>query len=597
MQAEQVSQAAPRAVYQKHLAQRQGELQRSLARDRLLANLRLVVASLAALVAYLAWGAHRVSPWWLALCALAFVALVVVHDGVLKGSDKLRASIRFFEQGLLRLDGKWAGAGSSGSEFVDPAHPYAADLDLFGTGSLFELLCAAHTAAGEGRLADWLLGPAPAPEVRARQAAVQELAPKVSLREELFLRASTLRAAVHPDALVRWGEAPRVLPAWLALPLLALAGAGIFTGVGWAALGFGPLPFLAVLLFDWATGRWLRSRTSAALDALEQPGRELRVLASLLGRFENEPCSTEKLAHEQQRLASGGGASQQISRLARLIELADARRNQMFAPLAFVLLWAPLFALATETWRQRNGRSIAAWLSAVAELEALSSLAAYAFENPTDVYPELIGDGRVYTAVGLAHPLLAEAVANDVQLGTPLQLMLVSGSNMSGKSTLLRSVGVSVVMAFAGAPVRARRLALSNWSLGATLRVQDSLQSGASRFYAEIQRLRVLLELAEAKPPLLFLLDEILHGTNSHDRRIGAAAIIQAFVSRGACGLVTTHDLALASLADELGPTAANVHFEDRLEEGRLVFDYRLRPGVVQRSNAIELMRGIGIPV
>ena len=186
---------------------------------------------------------------------------------------------------------------------------------------------------------------------------------------------------------------------------------------------------------------------------------------------------------------------------------------------------------------------------------------------------------------------------NDLHLGDPVRVLIVSGSNMSGKSTLLRTVGINAVLALAGAPVRARQLRISPLALGATVRILDSLQAGSSHFYAEITRLRVLMDLARGPRPLLFLLDEIFHGTNSHDRQIGAAAIIRGFLNRGAIGLVTTHDLALTHIADSLAPQAANVCFEDQLENGQLVFDYCMRPGVVQKSNALALMRAIGLEV
>ena len=205
----------------------------------------------------------------------------------------------------------------------------------------------------------------------------------------------------------------------------------------------------------------------------------------------------------------------------------------------------------------------------------------------------------LFDARGIAHPLLPAGVAvrNDVCLDGNLRLLLVSGSDMSGKSTLLRAVGLNAVLAWAGAPVRAHSLAISDMAIGASIRIVDSLQDGKSRFYAEITRLRQIMDLAAEPRPLLFLLDELLSGTNSHDRRIGAEGVVQALVGRGAIGLVTTHDLALADVADALQPHAANVHFEDHLENGVIAFDYRMRPGIIQKSNALELMRSVGLEV
>jgi DNA mismatch repair ATPase MutS len=230
----------------------------------------------------------------------------------------------------------------------------------------------------------------------------------------------------------------------------------------------------------------------------------------------------------------------------------------------------------------------------------MCALAAYAFECPEAPFPEIADGGPLFVAEGIGHPLLpaARCVRNDLRLDAERRCLIVSGSNMSGKSTLLRAVGVNAVLAFAGAPVCARRLSLSPLALGAAIRIHDSLQGGSSRFHAEVTRIAELLRTAAGRAPLLFLLDEILHGTNSHDRRIGAAAIVHRLLERGAIGLVTTHDLALAAIADDGGGgTVSNVHFVDRVEDGRMVFDYRMRPGVVRRSNALDVMRALGIDV
>jgi DNA mismatch repair ATPase MutS len=260
-------------------------------------------------------------------------------------------------------------------------------------------------------------------------------------------------------------------------------------------------------------------------------------------------------------------------------------------------MWDVHFGLAIDAWRARHGRAVGAWLTAVGQLEALASLAGFAWEHPADVYPDLDEGEARFEAQALGHPLMLEArcVRNDVALGGATRVLIVSGSNMSGKSTLLRAVGVNAVLALAGAPVRASRLRLSPLAVGATLRIRDSLQEGTSRFYAELVRLRDLVHIAAGPIPLLFLLDEILHGTNSHDRRLGAAAVVSGLVERGAIGLVTTHDLALSAVADDPGVRAVNVHFEDRLEDGQMRFDYRMRPGVVRTSNALALMRTLGL--
>jgi len=353
---------------------------------------------------------------------------------------------------------------------------------------------------------------------------------------------------------------------------------------------------LVEVVFTYRMRRGIRD----VVKAVEQSGQDLSLFATVLERLERETFSTTRLAELRTRLETKGlPASRRISRLNRLIVLLDSQRNPLFAPVAALLLWEVHIAFAIESWRKETGPAIAGWLGATSEFEALSALGGYAYENPTDPFPEICDSPRCYEGADLGHPLIGRdrCVRNSVRLGDAVQVLIVSGSNMSGKSTLLRIIGINAVLALAGAPVRARSLRLSPLVIGASIRLLDSLQEGTSRFYAEITRLRKLVDLAEGTLPLLFLLDELLHGTNSHDRSVGAEAVVKGLVRRGAIGLLTTHDLALARIADELAPHAANVHFEDSIESGRIIFDYRLREGVVRKSNAIELMRSIGLEV
>jgi DNA mismatch repair ATPase MutS len=253
-------------------------------------------------------------------------------------------------------------------------------------------------------------------------------------------------------------------------------------------------------------------------------------------------------------------------------------------------------AHAIENWRARIGPALPGWLEAVGEFEALVALAGYAHEHPDDVFPEIVTAPCLH-ASGLGHPLLpaSACVRNDVALDPEHALLLISGSNMSGKSTLLRAVGLAVVLGQAGAPVRAQALRFSPMPLGTCISIHDSLREGSSRFWAEITRLRAIDMATAGGRPLLFLLDELLSGTNSHDRLLGARAVLRQLLAHGAIGMVTTHDLALAQLADELSPRASNAHFEDGVRDGKMVFDYRMRPGVVERGNALALMRLLGL--
>jgi DNA mismatch repair ATPase MutS len=265
-----------------------------------------------------------------------------------------------------------------------------------------------------------------------------------------------------------------------------------------------------------------------------------------------------------------------------------------------VLMWKEQAAMAVESWRHESGPFIARWIHAVGEFEALSSFAALAFERPDWIFPTLLTEpGALVEAEALRHPLLpaAKCIPNDLRIGGEVRLLIVSGSNMSGKSTLLRAAGLNAILAWAGAPAAAAALRVSRLQVAASMRVVDSLQDNRSRFFTEVTRIRQIVDLAHGAAAVFFLLDELLSGTNSHDRAIGAAGIARALVQSGAIGLITTHDLALAKLAQDLPSTVENVHFEDQIASGEIHFDYKLRPGVVTRSNALELMRIVGLNV
>lgn len=589
----------PREEYKLRVEARVAEADRHFQRFRRVGFVRL--ALLATMVVLLFWFATGgLSFWWLLTPVISFLVLASVQQGITEARRRCERAADLYRQGLARLDDRWAGKGSTGERFVDGSHPYAEDLDLFGAGSLFELLSRARTRIGEETLAEWLLAPSTRDVILARQMAIDELRPCLDLREDLALLGEGIHTGSDARALTRWASAPpwRISSGirWMARALAILAMAGLvmwFVGFGWRY-------FLTAVLLGQIFGFFLRGPVQQVISAVDTPGKDLQLLVDVLRRLEREKFTSPRLVQMRLELDVGGvPPSQQIARLKRLIELLDSRRNLFFAPVAFILLWPLQCAIAIELWRQNTGPAVARWLAAVGEFEALSSLAGYAFEHPADPFPELVSGVVCFDGEDLGHPLIPERnnVRTNLRLSDSPSVLIVSGSNMSGKSTLLRTVGVNTVLALAGAPVRAQRLRISPLQVGASIRIQDSLQAGASRFYAEITRLRQIVGLAIGSRPVLFLLDEILHGTNSHDRRTGAEGVVRGLVERGAIGLVTTHDLALTHIVERLNSRAANVHFEDHLEAGKMTFDYLLRPGVLQKSNALELMRSVGLEV
>ncbi len=593
----------PSEEYKQRLTARRESVERYKKFDRMLNIVRL-----AAWFVFFAmlWMALRLDliPVWMALSPiLIFLGIAIARSHIETRLRRAQRSVAFYERGLARIEDRWMG-GMGGAPSVTSAaenHLYAAALDIFGKDSLFELISTARTRSGEEKLAKWLSAPAPTGEIRMRQQCVDELRNNIDLREALAVLGPEMRATVHPELMTRWGLAPPVLqspPARVIAPIIAVF--VYYTEIDFWFVNGNIWPAIIALILAGAFGLHYRTRVREVIESVEKPERELEIISLVLARLEREEFRSPRLRELRRTFDTNGRPpSKQIARLIRRIDMLNSRLNHAFTLLGNLMLWSTQWTFAIEAWRRDCGAALEHWLDAIGEIEALCSLAGYAYEHPEDPFPEIVEDRACFEGDELRHPLLPQnrSVPNTVRLGQDLQLLVVSGSNMSGKSTLLRTVGVNVALALAGAPVRAKRFRLSPLAMGATLRVQDSLQDGTSQFYAEILRLRSIMELTEGPVAVLFLLDEILHGTNSHDRAIGAEAVVKSLVERGAIGLVTTHDLALAKVADGLAPRAANVHFQDHLENGKMVFDYRLHPGVVQKSNALELMRAVGLKV
>jgi hypothetical protein len=577
---------------------------------------------------------------WLLAPVAVFVWLVRRHAGILRARELAVRGINFYERGLARLEDRWPGTGEPGERFCDDGHVYANDLNLFGRGSLFELLSLARTRTGEATLARWLTAAADPPEIQERQAAVAAFAAALDLREQLALSGADFDASVNTERLLDWAEAPmpprRTLRAvvWFFTVSTVLAIVYfVLTSVWWPLSAIMMLHAVALRQFRDEIDTILSTRQPAAAsavvaDVLTHRSRDLDAVADLLMNLERAHFENRRLVLLHSRLTNAGlPASRIIRHLDRLSEVHDSLTNAAVIPLGMfmfggssgqdwivalavilgglLLLVRPHLALAVERWRSRHGHQVRVWIEAIAEFEALSSLAGYRYEHQDDPFPEIVTPdaglrtGALFDGVQLGHPLLPRAamVPNDVRLRGETRLLVVSGSNMSGKSTLLRTVGINTVMALAGAPVRAVSLRLSPLAVGATLQIQDSLLEGRSRFYAEITRIRTLADITAGPVPLFFLLDELFHGTNSHDRLLGAQGVLRSLLDRGAIGLITTHDLALTAMTHELGPRSVNVHFEDRFEDGAIMFDYRMQPGPVTRSNALALMRAVGLDV
>jgi hypothetical protein len=582
--------------YQRRLRLHESSAAQLNRRHLWLGNIRIAVF---VAIVVLAWFSRSSSlVFYLLLAAIVFfIVLGLVHRRVMREMNRAKRAAAVYLRGLAHMEDRWAGSGDTGEEFKDPLHPYAEDLDILGQSSLFQLLSTARTRMGKQRLAEWLLAPASAQEIQERQAAIVEFKQKVSLREDLLVAGESERIQAHPEELARWAQEHSGLSdgRWWALPLAIISMAALV----YAFISLWT-PFILSILINGGIMYRLRHRLSKVFAGLDETHKDLDSLAEVLRRIEVEKFESPLLQRLQAQLKTHGlTPSECIARLDTLSDLDDSRHNWFVRLFDVPLLYSLQLAFALDRWRSKYGNGVAVWLDVTGQIEALASVSAYAFEHE-DPFPELLpaGSAPCFEGEALGHPLLpaGKCVRNDAKLGGKNQVLLVSGSNMSGKSTYLRVVGINAVLAMMGAPVRARSLRLSTLTIAASMRVADSLQQGISHFYAEIKRVRQVIDVS-ASQPTLFLLDEILQGTNSRDRRIGTEGILRMLLRNGAIGLVTTHDLTLTSLEEIFPERVSNVHFQEKFEDDKLSFDYRLRPGVVTTSNGVELMRSIGIDV
>jgi hypothetical protein len=532
---------------------------------------------------------------------VGFLALVLWHRKVKKNLVLCKKRIQYYQGGLERLQGEWQ-QQPSGSNNKDKSHPYTDALDIFGPHSLFQLLCTATTESGKHTLASWLKKAAATEEILARQGAVAELKPQVSFRESLYLIGKDIKDELHPKSLEAWGKARPGLDAGASKTVavfVVLLTIAFLASLPLALMDITVTPLLICFVLQVLVRLGMNNYITQTMEPLFEKNQALTIVSALIEHVENNEFHDKKLQALKTALAvDNTPAAQKIKQLANLSEWFYAEKNQLFLPIAIVLGWGPLFALRINHWRTQCGSKITLWLDSVGEVEALLALANFAYENPQGHFPQFVDDPKGLSGRQLSHPLLAahKPVCNDIRLDEQRQILVVSGSNMSGKSTYLRTVGVNVVLAQTGSVVLADALRLSPVWLGATMDVQDSIQEGKSRFYAEISKIKSIIDLTDqaqqAGARVLFLLDELLHGTNSIDRKKGAELIIDAFLDKAAFGMITTHDLVLTQSHQTV---IHNVHFTDEFDGEQLQFDYCLREGVVTHSNAMQIIKNLGI--
>jgi hypothetical protein len=583
--------------YERRRAAFAGEFDRMSARS---SSLTLLLLGAVGVFVYLVWQAFQPGghAWWAVVPLAVAAGLVPAQLRVRRGSQRAMRLLDVYERGLARVDGSKPQTGHTGEAFHEDGHLYERDLNILGPDSIFGMLATTRTAVGQRALARLLLHGADVETVRARQAAVRELAPMLDLRERVALLGRSAFEELPAESFDRWLDTPRGgLAVWmrwvfiaLTLTWMALVAAALLHRADYDTL---PRNVGALLALQGAFALWLRPRVVAEMEGSQRLAGQTNILRDGLKLVQEQKFSSELLRRLQK---DAEGEERALKSLSGSLMLVEQRAKEWYYAPALLLAVGSHAAISLEAWKRVHGEAMRKWVRTWAEFEALLALGTYAAEHQENVYPEIVEGGATFVAEGLAHPLLATSVAvrNDVRLDSETRFLLISGSNMAGKSTLLRAVGCNAVLALAGAPVCARGAKMSALRVGASLSLVDSLAEGKSKFLAEVERLRDIVALA-GSGGCLFLIDEIFSGTNSADRRAAAEAVLRALVRNGAIGALSTHDLALADLAEvpELG--GLNVHMASPVEDDPLAFDYLLKPGVNRTTNALAIVRMLGL--
>lgn len=595
----------PKVLYQKRLkyyACREENLTR---RINQLSNLRLIIFLAGCGLASFFYITHNRS-WsfgMIVLTLVSFAALVIWHQNLKAKKNYIKTLYENYDLSLKRLSGEWRSFRDTGGDFKDPAHPFSEDLDLFGGNSLYQWINTARTFRGREKLKEYLtIVPTEEERIFERQEAIKELSGNLSWRQRFLAEAGMTKSPLNsPGTIIEWAK--NTDSSYLRTGVLIWARA-----LPVVTISFLLLYFLTSKISFWypLTGIFVQSiilfagkQRGKALNAVYSYKESIRIYEKMLERFEKRTFKSNYLQSIKKGLYDRDKrpAFEQIRKLSSLADLIANRDNAFFLAVNILTLWDIQCMIALESWKEKSGRSLSRWLDAIAELEALSSLAIIHFDHPEWGFPIIDSQNSGISSVKIGHPLLRESICNDIVIQKRSGILLITGSNMSGKSTLLRTVGINLVLAYAGAPVPAQSFSCSMFRLYTCMRVSDNLGENISSFYAELLRIKQIVQASKTYTNIFFLLDEIFKGTNSQDRHAGAKVLIQQLSKAGAMGLVSTHDLELGEMERESGQKIRNYHFREEYKNDEIHFDYKLRPGISTTRNALYLIKMAGIDV
>ncbi len=536
---------------------------------------------------------------------VSFIILIVMHEKVKVSKEKALSLVEINQKALGRIKGEWVEFEDKGEEFIDQKHPYSIDLDIFGQASVFQWINTTVTPMGRKLLKGILTNPLKdRVKIKERQDAITELSDKLDLRQQFLSEGSfDVKEMKDPDDLLEWAnnKNPMFRYAWVGWGvkiLTALTVVSIF------------LPFLSFGFFLYMTIPLLLIQAILFIvklkyyfNVFEVAGRykdQISVLQKLLTVIENESFESRHLKGIKEGLThkKGSTTSGEIRELSVIVDMMSFKYSPAFYLLLnLIFLWDYHCMVLLERWKEQSGHNIGKWLDAVGRFDELISLANVRYDNPEWCIPQITNKKHFFSAKGMGHPLLPKGsrICNDLDINGFGNVLLITGSNMSGKSTLLRTVGLNLILACTGVPVCAIDFKCSVMDVYTSMRVNDNLEKKISSFYAELLRIKTIIEAASTDNSLLFLLDEVFRGTNTRDRHAGASAVLRKLSKMGAVGLVSTHDLELGELENDKDMYLRNYHFVESYDNNRIVFDYKLYPGVSKTTNAIYLMKMVGI--
>lgn len=537
---------------------------------------------------------------WMAL----FIYLVKLHEKAIQKKAFSDALVKINEKGIDRIEGNWNKFQDNGEEFAQEEHPYSGDLDIVGHNSLFQWINSCATYLGRLRLKDYLLKPLESQgEIKHRQEAVKELAKDIEIRQKINAEGMLISGKYsNPDELIKWAETPqdeggslaeKLIANLLTLAFFTIAFLVIFTEIVTYKA------FLAVTALNLAVLYIGNKKASPILDTIHEYKTGIRTYENIIKAIEEGNFSSQALKDIQKQLytAENKKASEIISELTAISNLTSDRRNMAYILIDIALMWDYRCLTMLNNWKTKNGKYLRSWLELIGDFEALSSIANIAFENEDWCFPDVNEEGMILKAENLGHPLLGDRrVCNNITIKDRGSVLLITGSNMSGKSTFLRTVGINLVMSYCGAPVCASTFTATIMKVYSCMRVSDNLEKSISSFYAEILRIKMIVNASKNNSKIFFLLDEIFKGTNSIDRHLGASMLIKQLSQSGASGMVSTHDLELGELENRMSKIS-NFHFQEHYQNGELGFDYKLKKGISTTRNAMHIIKMAGIEV